>query len=263
MDEPEIIGDLVAYRAAQRPEHEVIRFADVSLSYGQLDEQANRLADSLTDLGLTRGETCAVQLPNSADFVVAWIALARLGVVEVPIGTSLRGDLLAHQLATANCEVVITTMAWAERFHAIAEIVPTLRRIVVVDTTADSDTTASPPTGTLEQFRFAELVQRGSSRPPLVAIRPQDPAVILFTSGTTGPSKGVVRSPPLQHGAVDHRDRPHGLHPGRDAVQCLPAVPRERPLQHGAHRHDRRRYGRAARSVLRQQLLGRVPTTSP
>ena len=51
---------------------------------------------------------------------MAWIALARLGVVEVPVSTSLRGDLLAHQFRTAGCELVITTAEWAARFEEIA-----------------------------------------------------------------------------------------------------------------------------------------------
>lgn len=193
MNQPEIIGDLVAHRAALRPDHELIRFADVSLTYGQLDDRANRLADSLTAVGLTRESRCAVQLPNSVEFIIAWIALARLGVVEVPLSTSLRGDLLGHQLTTARCEAVITTAAWADRFHAVSELAPTLRRIVCVDQASAHDGPA-PVAGPLEVLSFSELVARGASTPPDIVIRPQDPAVILFTSGTTGPSKGVVRS---------------------------------------------------------------------
>lgn len=189
MDAPEIIGDLVAHRAARRPDHEIIRFADASLTYGELDHRANQLADSLSRLGLTRDATCAVQLPNSVEFIVTWIALARLGVVEVPIGTSLRGDLLAHQLSTSRCEVVVTTATWADRFAAVADQVPTLKRLVIV-----TDAVTSPISGTLEHVAFGDLLAQGSDRPPEVVIRPQDPAVILFTSGTTGPSKGVVRS---------------------------------------------------------------------
>ncbi len=186
MSAPEIIGDLVAHRAGQRPDHVIVRFEDVSLSYGRLDEDANRLASSLVALGIERGAACAVQLPNSTEFVIAWIALARLGVLEVPVSTSLRGDLLAHQIATSGCEVVITTDTWAGRFTEVADQVPTLRRIIVVGD-------ASVP-GPLATERFDALVAAGATSSPRVEIRPQDPAVVLFTSGTTGPSKGVVRS---------------------------------------------------------------------
>jgi crotonobetaine/carnitine-CoA ligase len=186
MEHPEIIGDLVAFRANARPDHEIIRFADASLTYGRLDRDANRLASSLTQLGLERGAACAVQLPNSVEFVIAWIALARLGVLEVPVSTSLRGDLLAHQLATAGCRVVITTADWVDRFTNIATSVPSLERIIVV---GDDPTDTALPTE-----RFSDLVEAGHNTPPSVAIRPQDPAVALFTSGTTGPSKGVIRS---------------------------------------------------------------------
>ena len=114
------IGDLVAHRARRRPDHDVVRFEAERLSYGRLDEDANRLAASLASLGLARPATCAVQLPNCVEFVITWIALARLGVIEVPVSTSLRGDLLAHQLRTANCELVVTTVGWAPRFDEVA-----------------------------------------------------------------------------------------------------------------------------------------------
>lgn len=186
VDAPELIGDLVAHRAVQRPTHEVVRFEQTRLSYGRLDEDANRLASSLTQLGLGRGSACAVQLPNSPEFVISWVALARLGVLEVPVSTSLRGDLLAHQLRTAGAEIVITTSEWAPRFEAIATEAPNVRRLVIVD---DGQVTSG-----LAIYRFRDLVDAGSPAPPRIELRPQDPAVVLFTSGTTGPSKGVIRS---------------------------------------------------------------------
>ena len=108
---PELIGDLVAHRARQRPDHDVVVFEHVRLSYGRLDDDANRLASSFAALGMARPATCAIQLPNCPEFVVTWIALTRLGVVEVPISTSLRGDLLVHQLRTAECPAARSTAA--------------------------------------------------------------------------------------------------------------------------------------------------------
>jgi crotonobetaine/carnitine-CoA ligase len=186
VDEPELIGDLVAHRARRRPDHAVVRFEAERLSYGRLDEDANRLAASLTTLGLRRPATCAVQLPNCPEFVITWIALARLGVVEVPVSTSLRGDLLAHQLRTAGCELVVTTGEWAARFDEIAPQVPALRGVVTID---GSDSGSGLP-----RERLGELIAAGTSTPPAVDVGVFDPAVVLFTSGTTGPSKGALRT---------------------------------------------------------------------
>ena len=185
MDAPELIGDLVAHRARHRPDHAVIRFEDAELTYARLDEDANRLASSLRALGLRRGMSCGVQLVNRPEFVVAWIALSRLGVLEVPFSTGLRGDLLAHQVRTSGCTTVITGAEWAHRFDEIAAAAPDLRRLVLVGQPTSTDLPASG---------FTELISAGSPVPPAVELTPYDPAVVLFTSGTTGPSKGVIRS---------------------------------------------------------------------
>jgi crotonobetaine/carnitine-CoA ligase len=184
--EPELIGDLVAHRARRRPDHDVVRFEAAGLSYGRLDEDANRLAASLATLGLARPATCAVQLPNCVEFLITWIALARLGVVEVPVSTGLCGDLLAHQLRTARCERVVTTAEWAPRFDEIAAEVPSLRGIVTIDGHAAD--------GQLPREHFGELVAAGTAEAPSVDVGVFDPAVVLFTSGTTGPSKGALRT---------------------------------------------------------------------
>ena len=164
----------------------MVVFEHARLSYGRLDDDANRLAASFAALGLARPATCAIQLPNCPEFVVTWIALTRLGVVEVPISTSLRGDLLAHQLRTAECEVVVTTAEWAARFDEIATAVPTLRAVVTIDDAAVAG-------DALPRHRFADLVATPGA-PPAVEVSVFDPAVVLFTSGTTGPSKGALRS---------------------------------------------------------------------
>jgi carnitine-CoA ligase len=185
-DAPELIGELVAHRARQHPDHEVIVFESARLSYRVLDRDADRLATSLAALGLARPATCAIQLPNCPEFVVAWIALARLGVVEVPVSTSLRGDLLAHQLRTAGCELVITTAHWSARFDEIAIDVPTLRGMITIDDGPAGD-------HRLARHRYRDLLA-DASEPPPVDVGVFDPAVVLFTSGTTGPSKGALRT---------------------------------------------------------------------
>ena len=121
----------------------------------------------------------------------------------MPISTSLRGDLLAHQLRTAECEVVVTTAQWAARFDEIAAAVPTLRAVVTIDDEAAGG-------DGLHRHRFADLVATPGA-PPHVEVSVFDPAVVLFTSGTTGPSKGALRSHRGQHGARRDRHRPDGL----------------------------------------------------
>jgi crotonobetaine/carnitine-CoA ligase len=183
-----VIGDLVAHRARARPDHDIVRFEHDRLSYGRLDHEADRVAAGLAAIGLARPARCAVQLPNCAEFVVSWIALARLAVLEVPISTGLRGDLLAHQLRTAGCSAVVTTADYLPRFVGIADQVPGLRTAVVVGDRSPSSE------GSLEVIGFDDLIRSAAGPPPAVEVGAYDPAVVLFTSGTTGPSKGALRT---------------------------------------------------------------------
>lgn len=190
VDLPDSISDVLRIRAERTPDHKFVRFEHESVAYGQLDQSATTLAGALHSLGVRPGNTCAVQLPNCPDFLTAWFALARAGILEVPLNTGLSGDLLAHQVAVSEASVVITTQDWATRFVDLAPSCSQLRFIITVDGVPPSSTTAKH----LEVMSLDEALGCSSRIPPLPAVGGSDPAVALFTSGTTGPSKGVVRS---------------------------------------------------------------------
>lgn len=177
---------LLAQRAAEKPDAEVVRFVDGSLTCGQLDERANRCANALRDLGLQRGDRVAVMLPNGPAFLTAWFGIARAGLVEVPINVAYRGDLLAYLLNQAGCRALVVDAPLLDRVAAVAGDLTTLERVFVVGPGGDA--------GGLPVADFDALVASGAATPPPEAITPDDTSGIFFTSGTTGPSKGVVRS---------------------------------------------------------------------
>ncbi|MBI1182329.1 MAG: AMP-binding protein [Alphaproteobacteria bacterium] len=183
------ISAVLAHRAGRTPDRRLIRFQDgASLTYGALDRDATRLADSLLALGLEPGEKVAVMLANGADFVRAWMALTRAALVEVPLNVGLKGDLLLHPLRLAECRAIVVSPDMREKLDAVAGDLPLLEHVVV----AGDGPFAPLPGKTLH--RLDDLAANGRERHPAVVQGRHDPAVILFTSGTTGPSKGAVLS---------------------------------------------------------------------
>jgi crotonobetaine/carnitine-CoA ligase len=160
---------LVAARAAEEPDRPLVRFEDDVLTGGQLHENAMRVAQALTALGLGPGDKAALMLDNGREAIEAWFGMTYAGIVEVPINTAFKGDLLTYMLTQAECKAIVTTPAFVERIEVDIQI-------LVVGGSYEEALAAAPaePTGHVAG--------------------PHDPSVILFTSGTTGPSKGVVLS---------------------------------------------------------------------
>lgn len=179
---------IVEFRAKYEGNRTFIKFEEEEITYQQLNDQGNKLASSLSSLGFSKGDTCAVMLPNNAQFIYSWVCLAKLGVIEVPVNTAYKGELFAHILNQAKCKAIIISNEWLERLIFIQDQLVTLQYVIVV-----GDYT-QPIKSPFIWLAFEDLLQVETIHLPTSNITPQDPAVILFTSGTTGPSKGVVLS---------------------------------------------------------------------
>ncbi|MCQ6279513.1 AMP-binding protein [Bacillus sp. EB600] len=181
-------GKIVEYRAEEKPCSRFVRFSNTDLTYGQLHQDGNKVANMMKSLGLLKGQTCAVMLPNSPEFLAAWLGLARLGVIEVPINVAYRGDLFAYILNKAECQAIFISSQWIERIREISEELTHLRHVIVVGEDYE------PLTSPVLCHTYENVMARASDTPVDVEIKPNDPSLILFTSGTTGPSKGAILS---------------------------------------------------------------------
>lgn len=198
------------------PDAPFLRWHDGQLSYRALDDLANAAALGLTRLGVHQRGKVAIMLGNSVEFIVVLFATAKLGAVYVPINTDYKGDILEHQLNLAEVSHLIIDAAWIDRIVATAPRLRHLNHVVVVGQSdgakiADALTTAS----------YAELVAEPGQR-PAVAIAYTDPLAISFTSGTTGPSKGVLATHcHVLSFALDWIEA-CGVVPGDRLFTCLP-----------------------------------------
>jgi crotonobetaine/carnitine-CoA ligase len=159
-------------------------FEDACLTFGDLDQRVNRLANGLATLGLAPGDRVAVMLANHPDHVCALLALAKLGITQVPINVHLKDLGLRYLLEHSQPRAVVADSRFAP------ELVVALAGSNSVDLVVWR---AVPvPLGAVRTVGFDDVVAAGAPEPPS-ATPPSDHLVsITYTSGTTGPPKGVM-----------------------------------------------------------------------
>lgn len=182
------MGAIVAARTVEEPTRRAVQFEDVAVTYGQWNRLGNQVASALLASGLQRHARVAVMLTSRPEFLGAWLGVARAGLTEVPVNTAYKGLLLAYLLDNAECEALIIEAQWLDRLQAVLDELTHLRTVVVVD----GDPAALTAGGRVRVTAWADFVQGASEDPPGVDVEPGDVSAILYTSGTTGPSKGVV-----------------------------------------------------------------------
>ena len=184
------IDTLLATRAETHPHACFLRFAGAEYSFDEMHRWSDHLAAELADLGVRRGDLVPVMMPNCAEFVASWFALCKLGAVATLINTAMRGPALIHAFNLSNATIAIVDRSLLEPLASVRSSLRHLMRVVV-----NGDCSAADQLAGLEATPFA--IAASATRAPArldTAIHPFDPAMVVFTSGTTGPSKGCVLS---------------------------------------------------------------------
>ena len=163
------------------PDKVLVHAGDTALTYAQVDETSGRVAASLLALGLQRGDKVALQLPNVPQFLFAYFGILKAGLVMVPLNPLLVAPEVAYHLHNSDAQLLITFETFA------AEALKAATQIAGLSTYVVSITGATPPEGTKS---FDDLYAAADTR-DTVAMSPDDTAVILYTSGTTGKPKGA------------------------------------------------------------------------
>lgn len=173
-------------RAASQPDHVyVVDIEDRSLTYAETLEQIRIWAQAYRRLGVQRGDHVVTMQHNSIEALVGWLGLAWLGAIEAPINNDYRGPLLSHALNLTRAEVMLVKAQFLDRLVEAAPDLEHLKTVIVLD---DDPATGAAP------FRLvpvSEFLAGASPAQDLEAPKPWDIMAVLFTSGTTGPSKAV------------------------------------------------------------------------
>jgi crotonobetaine/carnitine-CoA ligase len=158
------------------------------LTYGEADRRVNRLAHGLLRLGVARGDRVLLMLPNSVEYLLVWLAVNRIGAVEVSVNNAYKGYFLEHLVNNSGGRLMVVARPFLETVAASEPRLRALETLVVDDRQGE---------GPLPSFRRLRLLpldalDGGREDPPGVPLSPRDLNAIMYTSGTTGPSKGVM-----------------------------------------------------------------------
>ncbi|WP_406176908.1 beta-ketoacyl synthase N-terminal-like domain-containing protein [Streptomyces sp. NBC_00996] len=168
------LGDKTAYRDAHR-----------SVTYGELEERTGRLAGHLARLGIRRGDRVAIHLGNRVEVVEGCLGVLRAGAIGVLLNPAASDEELAYFLDDSGTVLVLTEEQSLPRVARPAAGRPGVRTVVVGQGALPADAPA-------DALVFEDLAGTDPGRTPRDDLGLDDPAWILYTSGTTGESKGVV-----------------------------------------------------------------------
>jgi crotonobetaine/carnitine-CoA ligase len=199
---------------AERPDDVAQTDAQGNVTFRQSYERSLRLAAAFVELGVAHQQPVALLLDNSLDAVHAWQGLGLGGFVEVPVNTAYKGRFLSHVLNDSGARVLVVEDHYVERIAAVAGELTALDTLVV---RGDLTSARSPPG--LRVLPFAELESYGTVEP--AAGDAAELMAIMYTSGTTGLSKGVLISHAhaYTYASREHQDRPAA---GDRALVVLP-----------------------------------------
>lgn len=176
------VGNVLRINAERFGRKTFLRFEDREYSYAQVDVRTNEIANGLAAQGVRQGDHVAVMMENCPEFLLALFALGRLGAVAVPINTAAKGRPLEYFLTQSRSTALILDAKYIEQFSQVRPAVAAIQLVVVLGGEA----------GAIEgRVEFEDLCSFGDA-PPSADVRFSDLALLMYTSGTTGPSKACL-----------------------------------------------------------------------
>ena len=205
-----VLAEILRDRAAVHGDRPYLRYGDGAwVTYSEMNARANRVANGLIARGVSPGESVSVMLPNCEEFLQCWYGILKAGAVMSSINTAYKGDFLSWTINLVQARTLFISDAFLDRLHFIADEVPLLERVIVVP--------SESPAGPDPSVAFESLValMDAPADEPGVDYAWTDDARIMFTSGTTGRSKGVIKQNAADYfsarGSLEYMSKRRGI----------------------------------------------------
>jgi acetyl-CoA synthetase len=171
------------------------------ISYGALRESSNRLANALAGHGIGRGDRVAILLPQAPAVAASHIAIYKLGAIALPLAILFGNEAISYRLKDSGARVLITNARGLEKLAGARAVLPDLELVLSIDGPAEG----------AEDFHAVLARATGDFTP--AATTSDDPALMVYTSGTTGPPKGALHAHRVLIGHLPGIEFPHEFLP--------------------------------------------------
>jgi carnitine-CoA ligase len=215
------IGRLLTLQTERRGTKPFIRSVEDgrAFTFAEIDALTTRLANRMLSIGIGRGSHAAIMMENSPEFLLVYFALGKLGAVAVPINTAARGKLLRYYLEQSDSTVLFVDDSLYDRVVEAELDAKAIQAVVLMSQAAGTERRETLGTRT---YRYSQDLTGGPDDPIATPPDCHDPALMAYTSGTTGPSKGnmLCQAAAICFGLsnVDH----HGYRTDDHFYICLP-----------------------------------------
>lgn len=179
---PTNIGYLLTLNANRYPEKNALVYNGQRFSYRELNDKVNRLANSLIGIGINKGDKVGYLFPNCNQIVELFFALLKIGAVAVPLNHRLVSREIKCLLDSAECKAFVYSGIYAQKVGEVKQQLNTVNTLVC---------SGEPVPG---EYSFEQMGCNDNNKEPNVCVEGKDLSRIQFTGGTTGRSKGVMRT---------------------------------------------------------------------
>ncbi|MFX0093569.1 MAG: class I adenylate-forming enzyme family protein [Candidatus Hodarchaeota archaeon] len=178
------MGEILRVNALKYPNKLALKDARRSLTFKEYDERTNKLANGLLQKGLKKGDKVAILSNNSVEFMEVYAAAAKAGIIVVPLNFRLTPDELIYIVLNSEAKMIMVDSRTISNWRLVKkrDEINKLDHVLIADRPVEG------------WIYYEDLVNDGESRYPSVEVNNEDTWILLYTSGTTGKPKGVLRS---------------------------------------------------------------------